>query len=326
MKKFYVAPLVATAALGAMLWNTQADAAEVSLKLVSMLPKKTPIGKAFGGFIDRLNKELAGEFKIDWRGGPEVVPQFKQPNAVRLGSVDMTLTSPSYANGILNVSGSANYSNKQYNEVRSSGYLDFMQKLHAEKGLVYIGELPVSQLQFHIFLRKPIKTLADFKGLKIRVFPAIAPAVKALGGNPVVLPMTQIYTAMERGVVQGFATGVSGTAKQFKGLLGAYIEQGFYRATFHFLANPKSWAKVPKATQAKIINFTRNVDPKAFEASWNPALKAGYAQLKADGVKAVRFSPAEEAKFRTTVADAAWNAVRGKAPKNGKMLQGMLMK
>ena len=303
-----------------------AVAAEVKLNLVSMLPKKTPIGQAFGGFIDRLNKDLAGEFKIDWRSGPEVVPQFKQPNAVRLGSVDMTLTSPSYANGILSVSGSANYSNKQYNEVKSTGYLEYMQKLHAAKGLVYIGELPVSQLRFHLFLKNPIKKLADFKGLKIRVFLAIAPAVKALGASPLVLPMPQIYTAMERGIIDGFATGVSGTAKQYKGLLKAYVEPGFYRATFHFLANPKSWAKVPAAIQAKVINFVRNADPATFEASWNKTLKAGYRQLKETGVQAVRFSPEEEAKYKNIVLNAAWAAVRKKAPEEGKKLQMMLMK
>ncbi|MDA0239893.1 MAG: TRAP transporter substrate-binding protein DctP [Proteobacteria bacterium] len=302
------------------------DAAEVKLNLVSMLPKKTPIGKTFDGFITRLNKELKGEFQIDWRGGPEVVPQFKQPNAVRLGSVDLTLTSPSYANGILNVSGSANYSDKEYNEIKSTGYHALMTKLHAAKGLVYIGELPVSQLRFHIFLKKPIETMADFKGLKIRVFPAIAPAVKAIGASPLVLPMTEIYTAMERGIIDGFATGVSGVAKQFKGLLGAYVEPGFYRATFHFLANPKSWAKVPPATQKKIIDFVRNADPATYEESWNASLTDGYAQLKADGVKAVRFSAAEEAKFKKTVLEAAWTAVREKAPEEGKMLQGMLMK
>ena len=153
MKKALLTGLFCVAAATA--WHAPA-AAEVSLKLVSMLPKKTPIGQSFDGFITRLNNALAGEFRIDWRGGPEVVPQFKQPNAVRLGSVDMTLTSPSYANGILSVSGSANYSNKQYEEIRASGYLDYMADLHAEKGLVYIGELPVSQLRFHIFLRNPI--------------------------------------------------------------------------------------------------------------------------------------------------------------------------
>ena len=79
--------------------------------MVTMLPAKHPVGKSFGGFIKRINAALKGEFQIDWRGGPEAVGQFKQPNAVRLGSVDATIASPSYVNGILNVSGASNYSN-----------------------------------------------------------------------------------------------------------------------------------------------------------------------------------------------------------------------
>ncbi len=326
MKKTLFSGLVGFAAVAAMAGTVPANAAEMSLKLVSMLAKKTPIGQTFDGFIARLNKELAGEFRIDWRGGPEVVPQFKQPNAVRLGSVDATLTSPSYANGILNVSGSANYSNKQYAEIKATGYLDYMAELHATKGLVYVGELPVSQLRFHLFLRKPIRKLADFGNMKIRVFPAIAPAVKALGASPLVLPMTEIYTAMERGIVDGFATGVSGTARQYKGLLGGYIEPGFYRATFHFLVNPRAWNKVPAATRAKVVAFVRDTDPPTFEASWNKNLEAGYRDLEATGVKAVRFSPAEETRYKKLVLEAAWAAVRKKAPEEGRRLQSMLMK
>lgn len=303
-----------------------ASAAEVTLKIVSMLPKKTPIGKTFGGFIDRLNAKMKGEFKLDWRGGPEVVPQFKQPNAVRLGSIDATLTSPSYANGILNVSGAANYSNKNYAEVKASGYLDYMTELHKAKGLVYVGELPVSDLRFHLFLAKPIAKLSDLKNMKIRVFPAIAPAVKSLGALPVVLPMPAIYTSMERGLVKGFATGSAGVAKQFKGVTGAYVQRGFYRATFHFLVNPRSWAKVPAATRTKIINYVRNEEPAAYEAAWAPILTSSYKELEAAGIKAVKFTDAETKTFDKTVFDAAWAAVKKKAPKEGAKLQGMLMK
>lgn len=301
-------------------------AAESTIKVVTMLAKKTPIGQSFDGYIARLNKKLEGEFRMDWRGGPEVVPQFKQPNAVRLGSVDATLTSPSYANGILNVSGAANYSNKTYEEIKATGYHDYMAELHAAKGLIYVGEAPVSHLRFHFFLRDPIATLADFKNLKIRVFPAIAPAVKALGGSPLTLPMTEIYTAMERGIVKGFATGVSGTARQYKGLLGAYVEPGFYRATFHFLVNPRAWNKIPAATRAKVVDFVRNVEPPTYEASWNERLKNGYADLGKTGVKTVRFSADEEKKFAKLVLEAAWASVRKKAPEAGKRLQSMLMK
>ena len=326
MKKILVTTFAALAICFTVGGAPAADASEVTLKLVSMLPAKHPIGKSYTGFINRLNAKLKGEFQIDWRGGPEVVPQFKQPNAVRLGSVDACLTSPSYANGILNVSGTANYSNKAYNDIKSTGYHDYMAKLHAAKGLIYVGELPISQLRFHIFLRKPIKTIDDLKNMKIRVFPAIAPAIKALGGNPVVLPMPQIYTAMERGVVSGFVTGVSGTAKKYKKVLGAYVDIGFYRATFHFLVNPKSWAKVPAATRAKVIDFVRNSNPPTYEASWTPVLKGGYADLKKGGIKAIKFSPAATAKFKKTVYDAAWAAVKKKAPEEGAKLQKMLMK
>jgi TRAP-type C4-dicarboxylate transport system substrate-binding protein len=326
MKKLFLSTFILLAFSFTHLGVGQAFAAEVKLKLVSMLPKKTPIGKTFNGFINRFNAEFKGQVQIDWRGGPEVVAQFKQPNAVRLGSVDATLTSPSYANGILNVSGSANYSNKQYAEIKPTGYHAYMTKLHAPKGLVYVGELPVSQLRFHIFLKKPIKTVSDLKNLKIRVFPAIAPAIKALGANPIVLPMTAIYTAMERGVVAGFVTGVSGVAKQFKGLAGAYVDPGFYRATFHFLVNPRSWAKIPAATQAKVIDFVRNSDPATYEASWAANLKAGYADLEKNGVKKVSFSASEEAKFKRTVLEAAWAAVKKKSPEHGPKLQMMLMK
>jgi hypothetical protein len=76
MKKLMSASIAAFVAAGAMLWNLPASSAETSLNLVSMLPKKHPVARSFGGFITRLNKEFKGEFQIDWRGGPEVVPQF----------------------------------------------------------------------------------------------------------------------------------------------------------------------------------------------------------------------------------------------------------
>jgi len=107
---------------------------------------------------------------------------------------------------------------------------------------------------------------------------------------------------------------------------GSRTLPGFYRATFHFLVNPRAWAKVPAETRATVVDFVRNVDPPAYEASWDKRLDSGYADLKETGVKAVRFSSEEEKKFSKTVLEAAWAAVRKKAPEEGKRLQAMLMK
>ena len=326
MKKIFTLSLALLMGLFFVTGVHQVEAAEAKLKMVTMLPAKHPVGKSFGGFIKRINAALKGEFQIDWRGGPEAVPQFKQPNAVRLGSVDATITSPSYVNGILNVSGASNYSNKTYAERKAAGFHDYFAKLHEAKGLVYVGELPMSNKSFHIFLRNPIKSLEDIKGLKIRVFPAIAPAVKALGANPVVLPMPAIYTSMERGVVKGFVTGIPGVAKIYKGVLGDWIHEGFYTAVFHFLVNPKSWAKIPAATRAKVLNYTRNIDPPIFEANWKPVIDAAYAAVEKAKLPGTKFSPAVTAKYSKTGYDAAWAAVKKKAPIVGAKLEKLLMK
>ena len=326
MRSLRVITSVAMASCLAIVAAQAVQAAETKFKLVTMLPAKHPVGKSFGKFITGLNTALKGEFQLDWRGSSEVVPQFKQPNAVRLGSVDATLTSPSYVNGILNVSGSANYSDKPYADTKAAGYHDYMAKLHISKGLIYIGELPVPNMKFHIFLKDPIKNVSDLKNMKIRVFPAIAPAIKALGANPIVLPMPAIYTSMERGVVKGFVTGVPGVAAKFAGVVGAYIDEGFYRATFHFLVNPKAWSKVPAKIKAKVINFVRNVYPPKFAAAWQPGLDASYAAFKRDKIPAIRFSSEATAKFKKTVYEAAWNSVKKNAPKEGAKLQKMLMR
>ena len=81
---------------------------------IEQLPQLMTVGMR----LDDDSIQACGRILVDWRGGPEVIQQFKQPNAVRIGSIDMTITSPSYANGILSVSGAANYSNKSYEEVK----------------------------------------------------------------------------------------------------------------------------------------------------------------------------------------------------------------
>ena len=265
-------------------------------------------------------------FRMDWRGGPEVVPQFKQPNAVRIGSVAMTITSPSYVNGILSVSGAANYSNKTYEEIRATGYLDYMTELHAKKGLVYVAELPVSDLRFHIYLRNSVKTIAELKNKKIRVFPALKPAVEALGGSPLVLPMGEIFTAMERGIIDGFAQGTMGIGKRYNGVAAGYIVPGMYRATFHVLANPKAWAKLPASLRADVTRYARGIGAAKFEKSWTKPLKISYGQLAANKINPIRFSAAEQAKYMKMVQDAAWASVEKKPPVEGAKLRSMLMK
>ncbi|MCO6384412.1 TRAP transporter substrate-binding protein [Oceanicola sp. 502str15] len=60
----------------------------------------------------------------------------------------------------------------------------------------------------YLFTAEPITTAADFKGLKIRVFaPAQARMVEELGGEPISMPISEVYSALQRGVIDGMITG-----------------------------------------------------------------------------------------------------------------------
>lgn len=69
------------------------------------------------------------------------------------------------------------------------------------------GSVKIMYLHAHgpgfLHTKKPVKTLEDLKGLKVRCTGLSAKIVTALGGTPVAMPMGETYDALSRGVVDG---------------------------------------------------------------------------------------------------------------------------
>lgn len=97
-------------------------------------------------------------------------------------------------------------------------------------GIKLIATYPFSGQM--LFCRKPLATLADLKGMKVRTNgPSAADLVKALGGQPVSVAFGEVYTALERGTVDCGITG-SGSGNGVK----------WPEVTTHLFAQPLSWS------------------------------------------------------------------------------------
>ena len=128
-----------------------------------------------------------------------------------------------------------------------------------------------------LFCRKPIATLADLKGLKVRTNgPSSADLIKALGGQPVSLAFGEVYTALERGTVDCRITG-SGSGNSVK----------WPEVTTHLYTMPLSWS-----TSGYFVNLAwwNKLDPtiraefeKTFSAIQDAQWKLGVVAT-ADGV------------------------------------------
>jgi tripartite ATP-independent transporter DctP family solute receptor len=103
-----------------------------------------------------------------------------------------------------------------------------------------------------IFNSKPIKNLADLKGLKVRVpaNPVYSQTIKAWGANPTTIPWNEVYLALSQGVADGTETapGPSFDKKHFE--VAKYLIRTNHLFYFHvWVASEKNWKKFPKEIQ-----------------------------------------------------------------------------
>ena len=306
MKQFLKSTFIASAFIAASLVATPALADVVKIDAVTLAPKPVYINKPFKMFVDAVNKKFAGEIEINWRGGPEIMPPFKQAEGVRNGAVDMTYTSPSYYQGLVPTSGTMNLSYKTYAEIAATNYHERMTELHAEKDLIFLGEIPATQLNFVIYMGEEVSSLEDLKGKRIRVFPTLLPIVKALGAEPIVMAMGDIFTAMERGAIDGYMQGPLAQAKQFEGLVKTVIFPGVYRAGFPVLINKDTWAKMSPDLQQRLTTFLRWDFAYRVDYLWGQDIADNIELMKAAGFNILELPADEAARYEQMAMDAAW--------------------
>ena len=327
MKHFLKSAFIASAFIAASLVATPALADVVKIDAVTLAPKPVYINKPFKMFVDEVNTKFAGEVEINWRGGPEIMPPFKQAEGVRNGAVDMTYTSPSYYQGLVPTSGTMNLSYKTYAEIAATNYHKRMTELHAEKDLIFLGEIPATQLNFVIYMAKEVSGLEDLKGKRIRVFPTLLPIVKALGAEPIVMGMGDIFTAMERGTIDGYMQGPLAQAQQFEGLVKTVIFPGVYRAGFPVLINKKTWGKMSTDLQQRLTTFLRWDFAYRMDYIWGQDIADNIELMKAAGFNILELPADEAARYEQMAMDAAWAVTAANAGDEvAAELRGMLDK
>ena len=168
-------------------------------------------------------------------------------------------------------------------------YWKYFAKVDEYKGVKLLGVFTHGPGQ--MFTKKPIKTLAEFKNMKIRTGGGIAEAVaNALGASAFVKPAPESYELMNSGVADGvffpFESVVSfkldkviGQATVFPG--------GLYSSSFGFFMNEDKWNKLSKQDQDIVEKMSGEVAARSNGKSWDNADKLGLDALKAAGANIV---------------------------------------
>ena len=305
-----------------------AKAETVTLKAVTAWPKTASEYKAFTTFTDLVEQMVAkkypGELKIQYIGGPEAVKTPDQVQALQRGMVDMVFTTSAYYLSVLPEVDALKLSGFAPAEERASGAWAYMNDLHEKIGIYYLARLGLS-IKFHLYLKKPIKS-ADLKGLNIRVSPMYLQVIKGLGGNPVVIPPTEVYVALERNVVDGYcwpSVGIGdwGWQKQTKYV----VDPGFYNVPNPLLVNLKTWNNLPQKLRDLLTEAAKEAEKKVV-AYFDDLAKKERPILLKEGIQVIDLPPAEKEKFLKVAYEEGWKDLLGKSPVVGTKLKELLTK
>ena len=307
------------AGLAAILVHGPAAAQEVTLRAVSAFAEGTEFSRNFERFIEKVNSDGKGLIKINYIGGPRAVPPFEVGNAVRSRVVDMANVTGAFYTNLMPEADGLKLNGSPMSEQRANGTWEFINQLHNQRLNSQYLARQFHNVPFHIYLNKKIEKI-DFTGLKIRVTPVYKDVVEAFGGTPITTPPGEVYTALERGVADGYGWPITGIFDLgWEKVTKFRMEPPFYSVEVNVLVNLDAWRSLNDA-QRRLLNeaalWLEGLDDEKVAV-----IKAERERQAAAGIQVLDFGPAAGKAFLDRAFEVAWQSVIKRAPETGPKLR-----
>ena len=305
MHRFTRRAIVATlAALLPLSAAIAQDVKERSFKFALQNPKGHPLEQGATRFSELVAAKSGGRIKVTVFPGGTLGGDAANVSALQGGTIDVVMLNSGILASQVKDFEVYDFPFMFANAAEADAVVDgpFGQKMHAklpEKGIV---GLAYTELGFRNITnsRRPIATVDDIAGLKLRVIPNAINVdwVKALGANPTPLAFPEVYAALEQKAIDGQENPLSVI------LANKFAEVQKYLALTNHQYNPQSlifsnkvWDTLSPAEQ-KILQEAA-VEAAKYQRKVNREAVAGQLDaLKKAGMQVSEFSPAEQAKLR----------------------------
>ncbi len=256
-----------------------------SLKVLRSWPTTLEAVRILDQYHKSVEKAAAGELKLS-QAGPEVVPPLEQLNPVSAGVFDLLFSHGAYhagSNGLLMGVDALKLDPKK---LRDSGLFDYISQNYQKRhGLKLLALTATGTNGYHMVLKKLPDPETGIKGRKIRGTATYHPLIKKLGGSPVVLTLGQLYTALEKGVVDGYCWPLYGlrTFKFYEAGAKFVMRPSLGVSKSFTVINAKAFDKLPKKLQTILLEEGKKVE--YWSIAWfDKYIAEEEAELKGKGV------------------------------------------
>lgn len=286
-------------------------------------------------FADLATEMSGGEITFEIFPVGALYPVKDGLEAVGAGVTEMAVLTGGYYSGKLGpianlesgVPGSLRTPMERFNFFYKKGFIDLAREAYSAYGVYYLG--PQLSPSWDIMSTKPITSMADFEGLKIRSFGLEADWYEKMGASPVFLGGGEIYTALATGVIDAarWASPAGNMNNSFHEVAKYYVQPSPMPVPNNFFAvNMTAWESLPADIQAILKEAAVASSLDYIATSMNNDAKA-MKEMEAAGVEVSTIPPEEWAEMEAQAREL-WQAYadEGDLAKRGvDMLNGFLV-
>jgi TRAP-type C4-dicarboxylate transport system substrate-binding protein len=299
--------ICATATAAVFTFASGASVSATNLKLLTSWNKDNWPTYAV---LDQFHKNVKaiGKGKVTLTiSGKEVVPPFEQLQPVSSGVFDMLFSHGIYHAGSKGLAFTFDAIDNGAKKRRDAGLIDYIDKYYQKhNNMKVLGIVAASNQGYHIFLKKPLSVAGDLKGRKIRGTMSYHGVIRLLGASPVVLPGGQIYTALEKGVIEGAAWPAAGMLSMKHYEVAKYkVRPTFGTSNLGFWINLNKWKTLSKGDQKILVDAAKKTEIE-MPGIGDQILKEEGKALEKFGVKVTNLTAAKHAEVKKVWAESMW--------------------
>ncbi|MRI34838.1 C4-dicarboxylate ABC transporter substrate-binding protein [Endozoicomonas sp. OPT23] len=206
LKKAVAGCTLAVSASMAMVPN--AFSAEHNWRFANLYSRGTAYGEVYQNFADNIEAMSGGRIKVQMMYAGEGVGQTGILGSVKSGLMTMgapfqAMHAGEFPPGVVEVGlpGTTSDVGELSALFHEKGWNEVLTEAYGKQNMVYLE--PYIQLPVYVLTKKPINTIEDFKGMKIRAPGAYGKFLRNLGASPASLSWSEIYTSLATGVIDG---------------------------------------------------------------------------------------------------------------------------
>ena len=301
---------------------------KTTLRVQTHYAKDHPTGIIYQQWENDVETMSGGSLDIEMFWASSVVGSVETFDAAANGILDCDMTGGAYQTGknpafqfVGDIMGGYDTPWQQYSWLYYGGGYDAAQELYNAYGMQLIGWSVYGQES--LSSSKPLRGFEDLKGWKFRSPPGLETEIfQGLGASPIVMDFTEIFTALETGIIDGAdASGLNNTVG-----LGLYdlVEHATYPGfhsmpSDHLACNKAVWDGLSESHRRIIETAMQKVSLHAALSNEKKNTEAA-AMLTAKGVKLYDWSTEDRAKFRQ-IAQEAWEGWAKKTPEAAALVK-----